>query len=245
MCWHARLSRLKSASEVATRDHVVAHPDRASMPATIIGQATGMSRRLRTFGALGLHWRRSQKACGRLIDGGWRRVTHDRQQVPGFLVEHREIWNTAPVGEAAPLEIRYSADGPAQLEDHDGIADSHHDERDRRCRLVDSLGGGCPGRDDHVHLSGKQLRDEDGKPLVLALRPAILDDDISPLDVAQFAQALPEWADEVSLQGGGGVSEETDPVNFGRRVRLGGERRGEEHRTRASKERAAVYHSIT
>src|ERR1700730_606397 len=84
MCWHARLSRLKSASDVATRDHVVAHPDRASMPATIIGQATVMSRRLRTFGALGL-WRRSQKTCGRLIDGGWLRVTHSRQQVPGFL----------------------------------------------------------------------------------------------------------------------------------------------------------------
>ena len=36
-----------------------------------------------------------------------------------------------------------------------------------------------------------------------------------------------------------------DPVDVPARLRLGGDRRGEEHRTRASKERAAVHHSIT
>src|ERR1700730_8696261 len=46
-------------------------------------------------------------------------------------VEHREIWNTAPVGEAAPLEIRYSADGPAQLEDQTRLSHAGlpHDAR--------------------------------------------------------------------------------------------------------------------
>jgi hypothetical protein len=86
MCWQARLSRLNSASDVAGRDHVVAHPDRASSATAMAGQRTIIGGRLRTFaGALGLLWRRSQEPRGRLIDGGGHRVTHGRQQISGFL----------------------------------------------------------------------------------------------------------------------------------------------------------------
>ena len=84
---HTRLSRLNSASDVAGRDHVVAHPDRASMATTRAGQRVIIGGRLRTFArALGLPWRRrSQEPRRRLIDGGWRCVTHGRQQFSGFL----------------------------------------------------------------------------------------------------------------------------------------------------------------
>src|SRR4029077_17147394 len=46
-------------------------------------------------------------------------------------VEHREIRNTAPVGEAAPLEIRYSGDGATQLEDQTRLSHAGlpHDAR--------------------------------------------------------------------------------------------------------------------
>ena len=83
---HTRLSRLNSASDVADRDHVVAHPDRASMATTMAGQRVIIGGRLRTFArALRLRWRRSQEPRRRLIDGGWRCVTHGRQQFSGFL----------------------------------------------------------------------------------------------------------------------------------------------------------------
>ena len=38
MCWHTRLSRLNSASDVAGRDHAVAHPDKVSRATTMAGQ---------------------------------------------------------------------------------------------------------------------------------------------------------------------------------------------------------------
>src|SRR5436853_582762 len=47
-------------------------------------------------------------------------------------------------------------------------------------------------RGDHRHLTAYQIGCELGQYVVLVLRPAILDRDILALDVAGFANALPE-----------------------------------------------------
>ena len=47
-------------------------------------------------------------------------------------------------------------------------------------------------RSDHRHLTAYQIGCEVGQYIVLVLRPAILDHDILALDVAGFANALPE-----------------------------------------------------
>jgi hypothetical protein len=47
-------------------------------------------------------------------------------------------------------------------------------------------------RGDHRHLTAYQIGCEVGQYVVLVLRPAILDHDILALDVAGFANALPE-----------------------------------------------------
>src|SRR5215475_2313043 len=47
-------------------------------------------------------------------------------------------------------------------------------------------------RSDHRHLTAYQIGCEVGPYIVLVLRPAILDHDILALDVAGFANALPE-----------------------------------------------------
>src|SRR5262249_8413719 len=47
-------------------------------------------------------------------------------------------------------------------------------------------------RSDHRHLTAYQIGCEVGQPIVLVLRPAILDHDILALDVTGFANALPE-----------------------------------------------------
>ena len=47
-------------------------------------------------------------------------------------------------------------------------------------------------RSDHRHLTAYQIGCEVGQYVVLVLRPAILDHDILALDVAGFANALPE-----------------------------------------------------
>src|SRR5215470_10141000 len=48
-------------------------------------------------------------------------------------------------------------------------------------------------RSDHRDLTAYQIGCEVGQYIVLVLRPAILDHDILALDVAGFANALPEW----------------------------------------------------
>src|SRR5262245_11980748 len=47
-------------------------------------------------------------------------------------------------------------------------------------------------RSDHRHLTAYQIGCEVGQYIVLVLRPAILDHDILALNVAGFANALPE-----------------------------------------------------
>ena len=39
MCWHVRLSRLNSVSDVAGRDHVVAQPEKGKMTTTMASHA--------------------------------------------------------------------------------------------------------------------------------------------------------------------------------------------------------------
>jgi len=69
-----------------------------------------------------------------------------------------------------------------------------------------------------------------------------LDDDVLAFHVAQLAEALPKCGDELS-RGYQGIQPENPNVRHLRRLlRLGGKRRGEEHRTRTSKEHATVHH---
>jgi hypothetical protein len=74
----------------------------------------------------------------------------------------------------------------------DRIAGRDHDKRHRlrlffyrkRCRRS--------GGDDHVHFGGYELIDKRRKPFVVSLRPKVIDDDIAPFLIAEFAQPSPE-----------------------------------------------------
>src|SRR5262245_26728474 len=82
---------------------------------------------------------------------------------------------------------------------------------------------GCRGahRYDHVRLERDQLRREAWQPLVFTLRMPGLDANVSALDVAEFAQALPERFDEDLGVGTGDRYQHTDPRG---RLGLGVER---------------------
>jgi hypothetical protein len=49
---------------------------------------------------------------------------------------------------------------------------------------------------------------------VPSLRPSILDDDVSALNVAEVAQSFAKGPDEIGLERSGGVAEETYAVDF-------------------------------
>src|SRR5215831_20860088 len=129
--------------------------------------------------------------------------------------------------------MRFAArPAPSCASPADRIARPGHDDRNRRGCL---LGGKCrwrPEAHDHVHLEPRKFDREIRPPLEASLRPTGVEGEILTLHVAQFAKPLPQWLPRH-------VAEEID---FGYRLRLDGERRGKEHRTRASEEGATVHY---
>ena len=104
----------------------------------------------------------------------------------------------------------------------DGIAYDRHHDGDCGCGLARRLDR-RPGGDDNVHLEADQLGCEGGEPFGSSLRPAVLDADVSPLDVTELVQALPEWLGEGI--GRRTDAQETDAGYFYRLLRFAHERR--------------------
>jgi hypothetical protein len=114
---------------------------------------------------------------------------------------------------------------------------------DGTCR---SLGRECTGRGvrhQHVGLRPNQLDRQFGQTRIVPLGPPELDDDILAFDVAEIPKPCAERFDLAGVAGRRGGAEEPDPVHLTRRLRLGGEGRGEQHHP--GQELAAVHHSMT
>ena len=145
----------------------------------------------------------SMKRIGRIEEkGDVREVGNDLpEQLQPFAFEVRR--DRAQSGDiaAGPRQARHDAGA-------DRIADRDHDHRDRRRRLLDGEGGGRARGHDHIHFRGEQFGDERGKALVFSFRPAILDDDVAALLVAELAQPVAERPDEIGLERSGGVAQE-------------------------------------
>ncbi len=105
-----------------------------------------------------------------------------------------------------------------------------------------SLGRPCSddtARDDHVHRQPHEVGREFRETFEPALRPAVLDEDVLSLGVAQVAQALPEgirrWVD------GRAYAQDTDSRDLRGLLRFGGDRRDEESK-REDQSQAAQAH---
>ena len=105
-------------------------------------------------------------------------------------------------------------------------------------------GCGRRRRDDDVDLQPDQLGREVGQPVEPTLRESILDDDVLALDPPELTQPFPERLAGTAVTGGRAGREEADPIDLPRRLRLGGERRGEEAEG-ASDEGSPVHYWIT
>ena len=100
-------------------------------------------------------------------------------------------------------------------------------------------------RDDEVDLQANQFCREVGQPVVLPFGPAVLDGEVLPLHVAEVVKTLPEGLHEVGVTSRGGAAQESEPVDLGLRLRIGGERRGEEAAGQRADKRAPVHYWIT
>jgi hypothetical protein len=65
-------------------------------------------------------------------------------------------------------------------------------------------------RHNHVHASQNQVSRQGRQAIVLAVRPAILDGNVSVLGIAGAAQAFAKRAQNVVIQGSRGAAEEPD-----------------------------------
>jgi hypothetical protein len=176
----------------------------------------------------------------------------------GRIPQHGEpgkIWNHFP-DQLEPLSLQFGRDRgqpggvsarPRDARDEpraDGIADGHHDERERRRDFCDRERSGCPRGHDHIDVRRDQLGNEGGKSLVFSFRPTILDRDISPFQIPEFTQAFAECPDEIGLQARSGVPEKTYPRNLADFLRGRGRRFGESRDSQQRKE-LPPFHWIT
>ena len=77
-----------------------------------------------------------------------------------------------------------------------GSPEDRHDDGDCCGGLPRPSRPAVAGCDDDVHLEADQVCREIGEPFVSSLRPAVLDDEITALDVTEFLKRLPERLDE-------------------------------------------------
>jgi hypothetical protein len=123
----------------------------------------------------------------------------------------------------------------------DGIADTDEDDREGRGGLLGSTGRLGTGCHDQADVGSEEFGRKGRKPVELPCVPPVLDLEIAPFDIAKGAQALAECFPFWTVGG----TENPDPPDLSRRLRLGGERRGEEAASQGAEERSPVHHSIT
>ncbi len=61
-------------------------------------------------------------------------------------------------------------------------------------------GAGCARRHDDICLETDQLGRLAGEPIIMTLRPAVVDGDALSLDIAELAEALAECLNQMGFQ---------------------------------------------
>jgi hypothetical protein len=116
----------------------------------------------------------------------------------------------------------------------------------------DGNGGRCPlgrpgvdrtRRHDDVDLHSDKLFRELAHAFWLALRPPVLDDEVSPLNVAQFSESAPKGFDLLGKHLRA-VPEKSDAVRLAGGRRRDGERGWEKHNRNCQAGEAAAFHSL-
>jgi hypothetical protein len=113
---------------------------------------------------------------------------------------------------------------------------------DRRRRLLDQTWSEITECRDDAHIQVGQL----GRELAQTFGrfcPTQVDRHVLSFDIARLTESLPKPVHPRKRRRCSANPQDSDPHYLPRRLRLCGERRGEEYRPRASEERATVYHS--
>src|SRR5215468_1987228 len=111
--------------------------------------------------------------------------------------------------------------------------------------LLGGEGRGSGGASDDVYFQADEISCETCELIGVPLGEPELQGNVLALDPPELAEPLPECIQVEPLIGRRSVVQVPDPTNLPGLLRLGRERPGEEHRTRASKERSTIHYWIT
>ena len=162
-----------------------------------------------------------------------------------FLEQLQTLGNQLRAEEGQPCDVSTLARKARHEPVSDRIAHSLRDNGDHGGRLLGGAGRGRIRRDDEVDLETGQLGRQTRQSLDLPFRRSVLNDDVLTLQIAAFAQSLPEGVERhprlrrFKRTG----HQDTYPCGFHRLLRLGGQRRGED-RSAASQEATTRDHWI-
>src|SRR5882757_9418786 len=95
-----------------------------------------------------------------------------------------ELWNK----ESRSCDVRF---GPRETRDktcRDGVATDRHDNRNRRSRHFGCARPRRPVGYDDIDVETNKRGDQLGEPIVFALRPSKLDNNVPALDITEIAQ---------------------------------------------------------
>ena len=97
----------------------------------------------------------------------------------------------------------------------DRVVAADEDDRDcRGCAFRRQRRRGAATRRDHVDLAADEVGRQCGQPIIVALGPPVFDRHVLSLDIAGFAQSLPERGHKRCIRAGRGAAEKSDYVNI-------------------------------
>ncbi len=175
-----------------------------------------------------------------------------------WSVDPRRFWN----GELRKLQILASQLRPNEREPGhvaawpgetrsesrpDRIANAdEYDRHGRRCVPRSHSRRRAEGHD-HRWLDLRQFPGQRGKTIAISVREPLLEHEVLTVSVSEVPESLPEGVKHrrCRTRRAGIERQDYDSVWLSRRLRLCGERRGEEATRQATDERPPVHHSIT
>ena len=124
----------------------------------------------------------------------------------------------------------------------DGIGHRRHDDGDGTGRALGCLDDRRRNPDDDLHLEPHELGRHLRQALRLAGRPAVLDDEVAPFDIAQLAQPLAKALNRGVRAGSQG--QEADAVGLARLLSAGDSRRRYQPDPRRREKDTAIHQGI-
>ena len=149
------------------------------------------------------------------------------------------------VGRDVDSQSRDVAPGPSEAcheARSDRVRRQRHDDRDGRRRPLGEGDRLVAPRHDRIDVQPDELRHQRRQPLDLAVGESVLEPEILPLDVAQPPEPVLERPQDPARSGLGFPTSRGRPDTPSHRLRLGGERRGEEAEEPRRDECAPVHY---